>query len=105
MKQRKLTALLWAVLFCSTPLWAQTEQMTVPLSNPGKPYTLDVSLMTGSIKVVSYSGSDIVIEVTSEASGDDEETREPENGMKRISRADGYEITANENNNTVSVQQ
>jgi hypothetical protein len=106
MKQRNLTALFWAVAFCSTPLWAQTEQITVPLSNPGKPYSLDVHLLDGSIKVTTYSGTDIVIEVTSDAfkvTSDDKETKESENGMKRISRTDGYEIAVNENNNLVTV--
>ena len=103
MKQSKSTSLILMVLLCCTPLLAQTEQMTVPLTNPGKPYTLDVSLLTGSITVIGYSGADIVIDVTSEPSEDEEETSESENGMKRISRTSGYEITANENGNVVSV--
>jgi len=82
---------------------AQTEQLTVPLSNPGKPYTLDVSLLTGSITVTGYSGLDIVIEVTSEPSEEAQEAGETENGMRRISGTRGYEITANENNNVISV--
>ena len=103
MKQKKLAGLLIAVVIFYTPLLAQTEQLTVPLTNPGKPYTLDVSLLTGSITVTGYSGSDIVIDVTSEPSEEDHEAAETENGMRRISATRGYEITANENNNVISV--
>jgi hypothetical protein len=48
------------------------EQLTVPLSSPGKPYSLKVHLVTGSIKVVSYEGKDVIINATPR-SGDNEE--------------------------------
>src|SRR6187399_976124 len=46
----------------STSTQNQTEQMTVPLSEPGKPYKLNVDLVYGSIKIVGYEGKDIVID-------------------------------------------
>jgi hypothetical protein len=79
-----------------------TEQLTVPLSSPGKQYTLKVHLVTGSIKVDGYDGKDIVINVTPRG-GDEEEPKTAGNGMKRLSTAGGYEVTAKEADNTVTV--
>jgi len=43
---------------------AQTDRVTVPLSNPGKPGTVEVSVLMGSIKVVGYEGKEIIVEAT-----------------------------------------
>jgi hypothetical protein len=40
----------------------QKEQLVVPLSEPGKPFKLNVGLINGSIKVVGYEGKDVVID-------------------------------------------
>jgi hypothetical protein len=97
------TILFTAVLLCTSPLVAQTEQLTVPLTNPGKPYTLDVHLISGSIHVTSHSGTDLIIEAAASDSEVDNENKETIDGMKKISSNKGYKITANENNNSVSV--
>jgi len=78
------------------------EQLTVPLSSPGKAYSLKVHLVTGSINVKGYEGKDIVINVTPRG-GDDEGSNAVENGMKRISASGGYEVTAKEADNNVTV--
>jgi len=80
-----------------------TEQLTVPLSNPGKSYTLKVNLIDGSIKVISYEGKDIIIDVSTPEEKGDGEKKDTENGMKRISSSGSYEVTAKENDNTVTV--
>jgi len=41
---------------------AQTDRVTVPLTNPGKPGTVSVEVMFGSIKVVGYEGKDVIVE-------------------------------------------
>jgi hypothetical protein len=43
---------------------AKTDRVVVPLSNPGKPATVKVSLMTGSIKVIGYEGKEVIVEAT-----------------------------------------
>jgi hypothetical protein len=43
---------------------AKTDRVTVPLSNPGKPGIVEVSLMMGSIKVVGYEGKEVIVEAT-----------------------------------------
>jgi hypothetical protein len=101
----KITGLLLLSLFIGTQVFAQsgsTEQLTVPLSSPGKSYSLKVHLVTGSIKVTGYEGKDIIINV-SPRGGDEETPRSSENGMKRISATGGYEVTAKEADNTVTV--
>ena len=79
------------------------EQLTVPLSSPGKPYSLKVHLVTGSIKVVSYEGKDVIINATPRNSDNEEGPKIVENGMKRISTSGGFEVTAKEADNTVTV--
>ena len=105
MQSMKITGLVLLGLIIGTKLFAQsgsTEQLTVPLSSPGKSYSLKVHMVTGSIKVTGYEGKDIIINVTPRG-GDEEAPRAPENGMKRISATGGYEVTAKEADNTVTV--
>ena len=102
----KIAGLVLLSLMIATKSLAQsgsTETLTVPLSSPGKSYSLKVHLVTGSIKVTGYDGKDIVIN-TSPRTGDEEEgSKTSENGMKRISTPGGFEITAKEADNTVTV--
>jgi DUF4097 and DUF4098 domain-containing protein YvlB len=85
----------------TTESLAQSEPLTIPLSNPGKTYTLNVGLTNGSIKVTAYAGKEILIE---DLTPTEIEQKTGENGMKRISKSGGYELTANENNNEVIVR-
>jgi hypothetical protein len=107
MKQFRMIGLLLICMMFASKSFAQsgsTEQLIVPLSSPGKPYTLKVELVTGSIKVISYEGKDILIDVTVNKSDDETDTsNETENGMKRISTSGSYEVTAKEADNTVKV--
>jgi hypothetical protein len=105
MKKMKIAGLVILSLMIGTESFGQsgsTEQLTVPLSSPGKAYTLKVHLVTGSIKVVGYDGKDVIINVTPRG-GEEERSRASENGMKRISASGGYEVTAKEADNTVTV--
>jgi hypothetical protein len=106
MKKMKVAGLVLLSLIIGTTLSGQagsTEQLTVPLSSPGKAYSLKVHLVTGSIKVVGYEGKDIIINVTPKSGEEEERPKATENGMKRISISGGYEVTAKEADNTVTV--
>jgi hypothetical protein len=106
MKKMKVAGLVLMSLIIGTKLSGQTgstEQLTVPLSSPGKAYSLKVHLVTGSIKVVGYEGKDIIINVTPKSGEEEERPKATENGMKRISVSGGYEVTAKEADNTVTV--
>lgn len=106
-----ITALLLLSLLLSRPLLAQNEvkeQLIVPLSEPGKPGSLHVGLINGSIHVIGYSGKDVVIDiVTSQKRGrrDDNDDRPDRtaNGMKRIGTNSPLDVSAEERNNTVNV--
>jgi hypothetical protein len=107
MKKMKIAGLVLLSLFLGQVSFGQSgsnEQLTVPLSSPGKPYTLKIHLVSGSIKVVSYEGKDIIINVSARGDSDEERPKTAGNGMKRISAAGGgFEVTAKEADNTVTV--
>jgi hypothetical protein len=106
MKKLKIASLVLLSLLIAAKSYAQTgsnETLTVPLSAPGKPYSLKVHLVSGSIKVVSYEGKDIIINVSPRDGNDEEGPKTVENGMKRISTHGSYEVTAKEADNNVTV--
>lgn len=77
------------------------ETMVVPLSEPGKPFKLNVGLISGSIKVMGYEGKDVVIEVS--APEEKRKGKDASNGMKRITAGNGLDLTAEEKNNSVRI--
>ncbi|HEX8426652.1 DUF4097 family beta strand repeat-containing protein [Hymenobacter sp.] len=102
-------ACLTTLLGTSLPTWAQTdtkEQLVVALSNPGKPGRVSVKLVGGSITVVGYSGKDVVIDATSHLGRRSSSRQAPAaaNGMRRIETSNSFDLTANEDNNQVSIR-
>lgn len=132
MKKMKTSVLLLLFILLITKPFAQTEsteQLTVPLSNPGKAYSLKVHLITGSIKITGYSGKDILVTVVDEPK-DNLKNKSDEYGdlkikhldkierlfkkknsnedsvaygMKKITTSGSYEVIAKENDNNVSI--
>jgi hypothetical protein len=95
------------------------EQLTVPLSDPNKPGTLEVGLINGSIQIVGYNGKEVLIEAVagSDKDGSDkvkekvktkgEGTSSAEAssaGMRRITPTNGFELTAEEKGNRVKIE-
>src|ERR1035437_8785650 len=106
MKKMKIAGLILLSMIIGTKSFGQTastEQLTVPLSSPGKPYSLKVHLVSGSIKVASYEGKDVIINVIPRNGNNEDESNAVENGMKRISTHGSYEVTAKEADNNVTV--
>ncbi len=101
-KIRIVTAFVAALLFSAPLLAQQTEQLVVPLSEPGKPFELHVEMTAGSIKVVSYAGKDIVIDVQSRTDKRSDR-KESSGGMKKINAGRGMDVSAEEKNNRVTV--
>jgi hypothetical protein len=105
MKAIKFTAIAVIATLITVRTLAQTEtkdqQLTVPLSEPGKPYKLNVDLVNGSIKITGYEGKDVIIDVsnTERKRGDDQSR----NGMRRISGGGSIDVTAREKGNTVNI--
>jgi len=105
MKKMKITLIAVCSLFFVTSAIGQkesTETLTVPLSSPGKPYSLKVQMVTGSLKFTGYDGKDVIINVTPR-SEENEDNDKTVNGMKRLNTHGGFEVTAKEADNTVTV--
>jgi hypothetical protein len=107
MKTLKKAVLFICLIATVSRLAAQSkhiEEMTVPLSEPGKPVTLEAHLMKGSIKVVGYEGKDVIVQVLMDSSKDEDEDRDEDSrGMKRIGSTGGMDVRADEDNNTVRI--
>ena len=100
----KKAGLFAVAMLLTTSLWAQndkSEQLSVPLSDPGKPYKLNVDLVQGSITVMGYEGKEIVI--TTQADERRKLNRERGGGMRRLEGAAAADSKAEEKNNKVTV--
>src|SRR5258707_10601959 len=104
MKTIKIISTVTLAILLSVKAWAQDsgkEQLVVPLSDPGKPYKLDVGLIDGSITVTGYEGKDIIIDVYS---GDKRKNSEEHgSGMRRLSGGSNAEREDQEHDNQVLV--
>ncbi|GAB2777612.1 DUF4097 family beta strand repeat-containing protein [Rhabdobacter roseus] len=104
------TLILLLLLSGVTPLVAQQEvkeQLTVPLSDPGKPGTLEVGLVNGSIQVQGYNGKEVMIEAVAGAETNKEKNKpanEPAGGMRRITPNAGLDLSAEEKGNRVKIE-
>jgi len=107
MKTLKQVFLVILLIGTCTRLTAQekhSEQMVIPLSEPGKPASLDVHLLTGSIKVIGYEGKEVVVQVQVDSSKEEDHDRDDEaQGMKRIGHSGGLDIRAEESDNMVRI--
>lgn len=89
--------LLWAAF---TRAQAQNEKIVVELSQPGKPYTVELRLVQGSIHVVKNSGKELIIEA---ASGNRASAPAQKEGMRKISSGGSFDITVKEAGNKVQI--
>ena len=106
MKRVRIVAGVIFSLLMSGQSWGQAgskEQLVVPLSEPGKPCRVDVHVLNGSIKVTSYEGKEVVIDVIPDSTRRRRESGESAGGLKRIGGGSGMEVTAREDDNKVSI--
>jgi hypothetical protein len=107
MKTLKKAVLFICLVICVGRLAAQTkgtEEMVVPLSEPGKPVTLEAKLMSGSIKVIGYEGKDVIVQVHLDSTKEEDEDQDDDSrGMKKIGSTGGLDVRAEENENTVRI--
>lgn len=83
------------------------EQLTVALTSPGKPGSLEVDLVNGFVHVTGYGGQDVVIDAVARPRqggrhGDQNADKPAPTGLKRLS-ATGLNLTAEEKNNRVEI--
>ncbi|MGJ5819885.1 DUF4097 family beta strand repeat-containing protein [Paludibaculum fermentans] len=76
------------------------DKLTVPLSDPSRPATLQASLLTGSIHVKGYSGKEIIVEAKSRQEKASDTARK--DGMRRIT-INSTGLEAEEDNNVVRI--
>jgi hypothetical protein len=85
---------------------AQTDQsIAVPLSDPSRPATLEVSLLNGSVTVTGYDGDEVMIAthgVALEPAPGPEPGEAERAGLHRIPNT-SLGLTAEEHDNTVSI--
>jgi hypothetical protein len=77
------------------------EQLTVPLSEPGKPFKIVCHVMYCGIKIIGYEGKDVIVTVTDE--GNQRNRNFNSGGMKRIGGSAGGDVSAEEDHNKVTV--
>jgi DUF4097 and DUF4098 domain-containing protein YvlB len=80
-----------------------TQDLVVPLSEPGKPVTLETHLLSGTIKVIGYDGKDVVIQIRVDSTKENEDRDDDAQGMKRIGTTGGLDIRAEEHDNVVRI--
>lgn len=107
MESKRVLLTLIALLAASTrPAAAQSEDqpLVVPLSDPGRPAVLEVSLFSGDVSVTAYDGDEVVVAVrnVSEGLGIERPRFRNDSGLRRIPNA-SLGLTVEERGNTVSV--
>jgi hypothetical protein len=93
----------YLMVFVTTIGAQNPDQVTVPLSNPGKPGQLNTDLKSATIKVTGTNRQDIQIKyrvAEHEEKAEDEKTND---GLKKI-KTNNFDLEISENNNTVSIQ-
>lgn len=78
---------------------AESQEIVVPLSEPGRPVTLEVSLLNGSIEVKAYEGNEVLVNAMHEVV---EDRVERQDGMMRIPNT-SIGMTVEERDNKVSI--
>jgi DUF4097 and DUF4098 domain-containing protein YvlB len=101
------------LVLASAAVWAQTapEKVTVPLSDPGRPVTLEVEQVSGSIIVKAYAGKEITVEAVTRPGGERKgregregrEGRPATEGLKRIDAA-STNLSVEEKGNRVKIE-
>ena len=78
---------------------AESDKVTVPLTDPSRPSTVKVSLLNGSITVSAYDGKDVIVEAKARA---DNETSARTGGMRRVPMT-ATGLSVEEENNQVDI--
>lgn len=100
------SCLLLALSILQLPATAQdSDQIAIPLSEPGKPGRLSVQSINGGVKVEGYAGKEVIVRYTSEKDGRDKDKKPAmENGMRRVSDNNvGLEIREERNEVDIKV--
>ena len=78
---------------------AQSDRVTVPLSDPARPAQVKVNLLNGSIVVTAYDGKDVIVQA--KVRNDDDSPKDAR-GMKRVPM-NSTGLSVEEENNQVDI--
>jgi hypothetical protein len=92
-----LALVVFGFAVAATGAAAETDKVSVPLSDPARPPVVKVNLLTGSIMVTGYDGKEVVVQATRR-----EERESSRGGMKRVPIT-STGLTAEEENNEVDI--
>lgn len=82
---------------------AQDQRLVVPLSDPGRPARLEITMFQGDIEVQGYDGNEVVVTTDTDLRNANEPEPPRADGLKRIAGS-SVGMTVEENGNTVSVR-
>jgi hypothetical protein len=82
---------------------AGAQKISVPLTDPGRPATLKVSTLNGSVTVEGYAGKEVLVETSGRGDESEERPRHGAEGMRRIPNR-GQGLSVDEENNVVRVE-
>jgi len=103
--KRLLANALWLGLAATAyPQAPGPDHVTVPLSDPTRPGTVKVSILTGSISVKGYAGKDVIVEAKPRDEDESRSHHRPADtsGMKRIPNLSSN-LSVEEEGNVVTV--
>jgi len=106
MKRYLRTLILVSILSLAGILCAQDstpEKVTITLSDPSRPASVNASLMEGGISVTGYEGKDVIVEAKPRGTRREAKATEKTEGMKRLINPNaGLRVT--EENNHVEIR-
>ncbi|HJR71789.1 MAG TPA: DUF4097 family beta strand repeat-containing protein [Gammaproteobacteria bacterium] len=94
---------LFALCGVAASATAQDQRLVVPLSDPGRPARLEITMFQGDIEVQAYDGNEVVITTDAPVRNADEPEAPRGDGLRRI-QTSTVGMTVEENANTVSVR-
>jgi len=102
MNKYSKAALAVGMLLCAGATFSQPkpELITVPLSRPGEPVSLDIDLLSARIEVIGEDRKDVQLQIT--MLGDERKIKTP-SGLKTLAGSGGA-ISVEEEDNEVSVE-
>jgi DUF4097 and DUF4098 domain-containing protein YvlB len=103
-----LRSTLLVLAFTAASAQTPPERVTVPLSDPGRPVTLEVEQVAGSITVKGYAGKDVIVEAVVRPGGERKgrearEARSAPEGLKRIDAA-STNLNVEEKGNRIKIE-
>ena len=105
-KQHMILALMASLTVIFSPnIFAQnkekfTEEIVIPLSNPGQVGTLEVSQIFGGVKVIGYDGQEVIVTAMQRKMNS---TKKMKNGLRKIEN-NSMALAAEESDNYVEVE-